>query len=66
MKYILIIIAFSLANPKEQGLLAHKAFATYEECMAAGAKATAGVPKELRVAGFCIPAKDLMENDKVS
>ena len=66
MKYILIIIAFSLANPQEQGILAHKSYATYEQCMAAGAKATAGVPKELRVAGFCIPAEDLMETNKVS
>lgn len=66
MKYILIVIAISLANPQEPAVLAHKGFATYEQCMAAGAVAKANVPKELKVSGFCVPAEDLMESGKVS
>ncbi len=59
--YILIAVMLSMASPNSEAFLAHKAFATQAQCEAKGKAMIAAVPKEIRLATFCVKAEDLLE-----
>lgn len=65
MKTILIFIAISLLDPNSPSVFAHKSFNSLEECETAARvilmKEAVKKDETVKIAAFCIDAKDLAE-----
>lgn len=61
MKFILLVIFLNAANPNDESILAHKAFATMEQCEEKAAEIRLATQSPAVVAKtFCVSEKDLL------
>ena len=60
MRFILIVVVINLLNMADPALIAHKSFASKEQCEQANEQLPE-TPKNLRTISFCMAEDDLTE-----